>query len=130
MQIPTVATAFLRSLLLAAILLFTACGSVLAQGPVASDAETTSGVDVSADEVGSDEAAGSSAAVAASSAEESADEALGFMKRFENKANDAAGWLVNVIATVLFYDISKPFVAEGQEWGLAAVVAYLVLAAT
>ncbi|MBA3314946.1 MAG: alanine:cation symporter family protein [Planctomycetaceae bacterium] len=52
------------------------------------------------------------------------------MKRFENKANDAAGWLVNVIATVLFYDISKPFVAEGQEWGLAAVVAYLVLAAT
>ncbi len=54
----------------------------------------------------------------------------GLMQQFENKSNDVAGWLVKVIATVLFYDISKPFVDEGQELGLAAVVAYLVLAAT
>ena len=57
-------------------------------------------------------------------------EAPSLMTRFENKANDAAGRLVKAIATVLFYDISKPFVPAGQEWGLAAVVAYLVLAAS
>jgi alanine or glycine:cation symporter, AGCS family len=81
-------------------------------GSAAGDAETPSSPDESA------------------AADLAPDEAVGLMQRFENLLNDGAGYVVKKIAAVLMYDISKPFVPEGQEWGLAAVVAYLVLAAS
>lgn len=110
-------TLTLRALLFGACVL--ACGAATAQSPSAIDADSPAQTkpDAAADQT--------DLAVT-----DDGSEPLGLMARFESKANDAAGWLVNVIATVLFYDISKPFVPEGQEWGLAAVVAYLVLAAT
>jgi AGCS family alanine or glycine:cation symporter len=54
------------------------------------------------------------------------DESRSLMQRID----DAAGWVAGKIAAVLFFDLSKLFVPAGSEWGLAAVVAYLVVAAT
>lgn len=80
-------------------------------------------------EVISDQAAQSLAA-AETPAQEEPVTATGPMQRFENRINDAAGWIKSKIEKYLFYDISKPFLPEGEGMGLAAVVAYLVLAAT
>ena len=53
------------------------------------------------------------------------------MRRFEDRLNDAAGKLVQPIAAVLFFDLSTLFLPEDAEpWGLAAVVLYLITAAT
>ena len=60
-----------------------------------------------------------------------AEAAVTRMERFEAALNDAAGRVNEVVGSVLFYDLSKRFLRDGQEpLGLAAVVAYLVCAAT
>ncbi len=93
-------------------------GTVVAQDPVAAEAPGVA-----------EPSATASAEPAADSGEGGA--VFGTMQRFESRVNDAAGWLAEKIAAVLFFDLSTLFLPEGSEpWGLAAVVAYLVLAAT
>lgn len=93
-------------------------GTVVAQEPVAAEAPGVA-----------EPSATASAEPAADSGEGGA--VFGTMQRFESRVNDAAGWLAEKIAAVLFFDLSTLFLPEGSEpWGLAAVVAYLVLAAT
>ena len=93
-------------------------GTVVAQDPVAAEAPDVA-----------EPSATASAEPAADSGEGGA--VFGTMQRFESRVNDAAGWLAEKIAAVLFFDLSTLFLPEGSEpWGLAAVVAYLVLAAT
>ena len=54
----------------------------------------------------------------------------GPMQQFEDRLNDVAGKANGLLGSVLFYDLSSPFVGDGKGLGFAAVVVYLVCAAT